>query len=114
MTVKRINVGPIMSGAVIHGNTVYLSGQTGEGATVTEQAKDCLAKVDALLAEAGTDKSKILQTLIYLKDIRNFAEMNDVWKAWVDPANTPARATSEASLAAPNILVEFTVIAALD
>lgn len=114
MTVKRIKPGPLMSGAVVHGNTVYLSGQTGEGPDVTTQAKECLAKVDALLAEAGTDKSKILQTLIYLKDMGHFAEMNAVWKDWVDPANTPARATSQAELAAPHILVEFTVIAALD
>lgn len=114
MTVKRIKPGPLMSGAVVHGNTVYLSGQTGEGADVTTQAKACLAKVDALLAEAGSDKSKILQTLIYLKDMSNFAEMNAVWKDWVDPDNTPARATSQAELAAPHILVEFTVIAALD
>ncbi|TNB46585.1 RidA family protein [Martelella lutilitoris] len=114
MTVKRIEVGPLMTGAVVHGNTVYLSGQTGSGATVTEQAKDCLAKVDRLLAAAGSDKSKLLQTLIYLKDMGDFAEMNSVWKDWIDPANPPARATSQAELAKPEILVEFTVTAALD
>ncbi|MET3599390.1 RidA family protein [Martelella mangrovi] len=114
MTVKRIEVGPLMTGAVVHGNTVYLSGQTGAGATVAEQAKDCLAKVDALLAAAGSDKSKLLQTLIYLKDMGDFAEMNAVWKDWIDPANPPARATSQAALATPDFLVEFTVTAALD
>ena len=103
-----------MSGAVVHGNTVYLSGQVGEGDSVAAQARDCLAKVDALLAEAGTGKSKILQTLIYLKDMSDFAEMNAVWRDWIDPQNTPARATSQAELAAPHILVEFTVTAALD
>ncbi|AJY46727.1 RidA family protein [Martelella endophytica] len=114
MSVKYVNSGPLMSAAVVHGNTVYLAGQTGKGATVTEQAKDCLAKVDALLAEVGSDKSKLLQTLVYLKDMSDFAEMNAVWKDWVVPGHTPARATSQADLAAPEILVEFTVTAALD
>jgi Putative translation initiation inhibitor, yjgF family len=113
MSITRIEPGKRMSGAVIHGNTVYLSGQVGEGATVTEQSKTALAAVDRLLAAAGTDKSKILQTLVYLSDISTFNEMNAVWEAWIDPANPPARATSQAALAAPSIKVEFTVIAAL-
>ena len=114
MTIKRIDVGARMSGAVIHGNTVYLAGQVGEGESVTEQCKSALAEVDRLLAAAGSNKSKILQTLIYLSDMSYFAEMNAAWEAWVDPANTPARATSEAKLAAPKYMVEFTVTAALD
>ncbi|MGZ9722425.1 RidA family protein [Rhizobium miluonense] len=114
MSIKRIDVGARMSGAVIHGNTVYLAGQVGEGASVTDQCKSALAEVDRLLAAAGTNKSKILQTLIYLADISDFAEMNAAWEAWVDPANTPARATSEAKLAAPKYKVEFIVTAALD
>ncbi len=113
MTIKRIEPGARMSGAVVHGNTVYLVGQVGEGATVTEQCKDALGEVDRLLAAAGSDKSKILQTLIYLADINDFAEMNAAWEAWVDPANTPARATSEAALAAPKYRVEFIVTAAI-
>ncbi len=113
MSIKRIDAGARMSGAVIHGNTVYVAGQVGEGATVTEQCKDALAEVDRLLAAAGSDKSKILQTLIYLSDIADFAEMNAAWEAWVDPANTPARATSEAKLAAPKYKVEFIVTAAI-
>jgi enamine deaminase RidA (YjgF/YER057c/UK114 family) len=113
MSIKRIDAGARMSGAVIHGNTVYLAGQVGEGATVTEQCKDALGEVDRLLAAAGSDKSKILQTLIYLSDISDFAEMNAAWEAWVDPANTPARATSEAKLAAPKYKVEFIVTAAI-
>ena len=113
MTIKRIEPGPRMTGAVVHGNTVYLSGQVGQGATVTEQSKAALAEVDRLLAAAGTDKSKILQTLIYLSDMSTFGEMNAVWESWVDPANTPARATSQAALATPDYKVEFTVIAAL-
>ncbi|MGK9050565.1 RidA family protein [Neorhizobium sp. CSC1952] len=113
MSIKRIEPGARMSGAVIHGNTVYLAGQVGEGETVTEQAKDALAEVDRLLAAAGTDKTKILQTIIYLSDIAYFGEMNAVWEAWIDPANPPARATSEAKLAAPKYKVEFIVTAAL-
>ncbi|NTF42496.1 RidA family protein [Rhizobium rhizogenes] len=113
MSIKRIDVGARMSGAVIHGNTVYLAGQVGEGDSVTDQCKSALAEVDRLLAAAGSSKSKILQTLIYLSDISYFAEMNAAWEAWVDPANTPARATSEAKLAAPKYKVEFIVTAAL-
>ncbi|KAA0700362.1 RidA family protein [Neorhizobium sp. P12A] len=114
MSIKRIDVGPRMSGAVIHGNTVYLAGQVGEGESVTDQCKSALAEVDRLLAASGSSKSKILQTLIYLSDIAYFAEMNAAWEAWVDPANTPARATSEAKLAAPKYKVEFIVTAAID
>ena len=114
MSIKRIDVGARMSGAVIHGNTVYLAGQVGEGASVTDQCKSALAEVDRLLAAAGSNKSKVLQTLIYLADISDFAEMNAAWEAWVDPANAPARATSEAKLAAPKYKVEFIVTAALD
>ena len=114
MTIKRIEPGKRMSGAVIHGNTVYLAGQVGEGASVTDQCKSALAEVDRLLAASGSSKSKILQTLIYLSDISDFAEMNAAWEAWVDPANTPARATSEAKLAAPKYKVEFIVTAAID
>ncbi|TIX88673.1 RidA family protein [Rhizobium sp. P44RR-XXIV] len=113
MSIKRIDVGARMSGAVIHGNTAYLAGQVGEGESVTDQCKSALAEVDRLLAAAGSSKSKILQTLIYLSDISYFAEMNAAWEAWVDPANTPARATSEAKLAAPKYKVEFIVTAAL-
>ncbi|MBM7048282.1 MULTISPECIES: RidA family protein [Rhizobium] len=113
MSIKRIDVGARMSGAVIHGNTVYLAGQVGEGESVTDQCKSALAEVDRLLAAAGSNKSKVLQTLIYLSDISYFAEMNAAWEAWVDPANTPARATSEAKLAAPKYKVEFIVTAAL-
>ncbi|MDL2408374.1 RidA family protein [Rhizobium calliandrae] len=114
MSIKRIDVGARMSGAVIHGNTVYLAGQVGEGESVTDQCKSALAEVDRLLAAAGSNKSKILQTLIYLSDISYFGEMNAAWEAWVDPANTPARATSEAKLAAPKYKVEFIVTAAID
>ncbi len=110
--ITRLEPGRRMSGAVIHGDTVYLAGQVGEGADVTAQAQSALAEVDRLLALAGTDKSRILTTTIWLADIADFAAMNAVWDAWVDPANPPARATGEARLATPAYKVEFIVAAA--
>jgi enamine deaminase RidA (YjgF/YER057c/UK114 family) len=112
MSIQRIEPGARMSGAVIHGNTVYLAGRVGEGESVTDQCRSALADVDRLLAAAGTDKSKILQTIIYLSDMAHVGEMNAVWEAWIDPANPPARATSEAKLTMPKFKVEFIVTAA--
>ena len=116
MTIERIDVGPRMSQAVVHGDTVYLAGQVASdapGKSVTEQTKEILGRIDALLAGVGSDKSKLLTATIWLADIASFAEMNAVWDGWVDPANTPARATVEAKLAAPQFTVEIAVIAAL-
>jgi enamine deaminase RidA (YjgF/YER057c/UK114 family) len=113
MTIRRIEAGPRMSQAVIHGNTVYLAGQVGDGDTVAAQTASCLAEIDRLLAAAGTDKSKILQAIIWLDDMANFAEMNSVWDKWVDGPNAPARATGEAKLAAPKYKVEIIVTAAI-
>ncbi|MGU3399536.1 RidA family protein [Brucellaceae bacterium D45D] len=114
MSIRRIGTGPRMSQAVIHGNTVYLAGQVGKpGESVTEQTKAVLVEVDRLLAEAGSDKSKILQAIIWLADMKDFAEMNAVWDGWVDPANTPARATGEAALATPEHKVEIIITAAI-
>ena len=115
MTIQRIKPGPRMSGAVVHGNTVYLAGQVAQnaaGQSVTEQTKDILSIIDGLLAEAGTDKSKLLMANIWLTDIGTFQEMNAVWDGWVSPGNAPARATVEAKLAAPAFKVEIAVIAA--
>jgi enamine deaminase RidA (YjgF/YER057c/UK114 family) len=112
--ITRIQPGARMSEAVIHGNTVYLAGQVGEpGDDITAQTKTTLAEIDALLAEAGTDKSRILMATIWLADIGDFDAMNAVWDAWVDKANPPARATSEGKLASPEYLVEIIVVAAL-
>jgi enamine deaminase RidA (YjgF/YER057c/UK114 family) len=113
MSIRRMRVGPRMSQIVVHNDTVYLAGQVGAGQTVAEQTKAVLASIDALLAEAGTSKSKILQATIWLADMGKFAEMNAVWDAWVDPQNTPARATGESALAAPEYQVEIIVVAAL-
>ena len=113
MSIQRIEPGARMSQAVVHGDTVYLAGQVAEGATVVEQSKAALQRVDELLASVGSDKSKLLSVTIYLADIAIFADMNSVWDAWVDGANPPARATVEAKLATPDYFVEFAVTAAI-
>ncbi len=103
-----------MSQAVVHGGLVWLAGQVGTaGADVATQTRETLASVERLLAEAGSDKSKILQTTIWLASMSDFAEMNAVWDAWVDPANPPTRATGEAKLATPDYKVEVIVVAAV-
>ncbi len=115
MTIERIEPGPRMTMAVVHGDTVYLAGQVSRnaaGGSVTEQTRDILSIIDRLLAEAGTDKTRVLSANIWLTDIGTFAEMNAVWDAWVAPGATPARATVEAKLAAPQYKVEIAVIAA--
>jgi enamine deaminase RidA (YjgF/YER057c/UK114 family) len=103
-----------MSQAVVHGNTVYLQGLTADDASrdVKGQTAQILAKIDALLAQAGTDKSKLLSANIWLTDIGAWSQMNEVWDAWVSPGNAPARATVEAKLAAPGLKVEIMVQAA--
>jgi enamine deaminase RidA (YjgF/YER057c/UK114 family) len=103
-----------MSQAVIHGQTVYLAGQVAAdpGADVAGQTAQVLEAIDRLLAEAGTDKTRILSATIYLADIGTFSEMNLIWDAWVPRSHTPARATVEARLAAPAYKVEIQVIAA--
>lgn len=114
-SIQRIAPGPRMSGAVVHGHTVYLAGQVSQnaaGKSVTEQTRDILSIIDGLLAQAGTDKSRVLSANIWLTDIATFGEMNAVWDAWVAPGNTPARATVEAKLAAPQYTVEIMVVAA--
>ncbi|HYH18255.1 MAG TPA: RidA family protein [Azospirillum sp.] len=114
MSIQRFHTGPRMSQMVVHNDTVYLAGQVADDTSggVEEQTRQVLKQIDALLAEAGTDKSKILSATIYLVDIATFADMNKAWEAWVDPANSPARATVEAKLAAPKYLVEVQVVAA--
>jgi enamine deaminase RidA (YjgF/YER057c/UK114 family) len=115
MSIQRIGVGPRMSKAVVHGDTVYLAGQVADkaaGKSVTEQTADILGIIDGLLAEAGTDKTKLLMVNIWLSDISTFAEMNSVWDKWIVAGATPGRATVEAKLAAPQFTVEIAVIAA--
>jgi len=117
MSIERVDVGSRMSQMVIHGNTVYLAGQVARnagGQSVTEQTKDIVKIIDGLLAEAGSDKSKLLSATIWLADIKTFNEMNAVWDAWVSPGNTPCRACVESKLAAPQYTVEIMVVAARD
>ncbi len=112
--IKRIETGPRMSQAVVHGGVVYLAGQVGTaGASITKQTQDILANVDRLLAEVGSDKTKILQTTIWLSSMDDFAEMNAVWDAWVPEGHTPARAAGESKLATPEYNVEILCIAAV-
>jgi enamine deaminase RidA (YjgF/YER057c/UK114 family) len=114
MTIRRIDVGPRMSNIVIHNNTVYLAGQVGSpGGNVATQTKEILATIDGLLEKAGSDKTKILQAIIWLADMNTFGEMNAVWDAWVPQGHTPARATGEAKLAAPEYKVEIIITAAV-
>ena len=115
MSIQRIGVGPRMSKAVVHGDTVYLAGQVADkaaGKSVAEQTADILGIIDGLLAEAGTDKTKLLRTNIWIASMKDFAAMNAVWDSWVSAGNTPARATVEAALATPDYKVEIMVVAA--
>lgn len=112
MNIQRLQSNRRMSQAVIHGDTIYLAGQVGEGATVADQTKDAIAEIEALLKAAGSDKSKILSATIWLASMDDFAEMNSVWDAWIDGRDPPARATGEARLAAPQYRVEIIIIAA--
>ncbi|MFD2181230.1 RidA family protein [Rhodoplanes azumiensis] len=115
MTLQRLHVGPRMSAIVIHGDTVYLRGLTAEetaGQSLAAQTAEILAEVDRLLAEAGTDKSKLISATIWLSDIRTVDEMNAVWDAWVTPGATPVRACIEALLQGADLKIEIQVTAA--
>lgn len=110
----RKHTGARMSQIVMHSDTIYLAGQVGTaGDSVADQTRSCLEKIDALLGEVGSDKTRILQTTIWLADMADFAEMNAVWDGWVAEGHAPARACGEAKLARPDFLVEFLVTAAL-
>ncbi|HXY57051.1 MAG TPA: RidA family protein [Methylocystis sp.] len=114
--IKRIGAGARMSKAVVHEDTLYSAGQVAgktKGGSVADQTQEILGLIDEILAEAGSDKSKILSATIYLADIAAFAEMNAVWDQWVDKANPPARATVEARLVEPDYKVEIAVVAAI-
>src|ERR1700682_4309502 len=115
MTIQRFETGPRMSQVVVHSSDLYLAGvvaKTMAGESVAMQTQEVLSIIDSHLAKAGSDKSKLLTATIYLTDMKTFAEMNAVWDGWVSAGNTPARATVEAKLAAPQYGVEIMVIAA--
>ncbi|MBL6945238.1 MAG: RidA family protein [Rhodospirillales bacterium] len=111
--IQRIGTWERMSRAVVHGGTVYLAGQTGDAqAAFDEQVHQTLAKVESGLAEAGSDKTKLLQAIVWLDDMRNFEAFNAIWDAWVPEGHAPARACGEVRMARAGIAVEVTVIAA--
>jgi len=114
MSITRNHTNTRMSQSVIHDNTVYLAGQVASdsSANITVQTQQVLDKIDTLLAEAGSEKSRILSAQIWLTNIGHFAEMNQVWDAWVPEGDAPARACIEARLASPDLLVEIGIIAA--
>jgi enamine deaminase RidA (YjgF/YER057c/UK114 family) len=115
MSITRHHGNQRMSQIVIHGDTVYLAGQVAAdaGADISVQTQQVLDKIEALLEEAGSDKSKILSAQIWLANIGHFAQMNAVWDNWVTPGQAPARACIEARLASPDLLVEVGIVAAL-
>lgn len=112
--IERMETGTRMSQIVKHDGTVYLAGQVGAGDTVADQTRDCLSRVEALLAKAGSGPDHILQAVIWLADMDDFAEMNAVWDAWVPEGSAPARACGEARLARDDLRVEVIVTAAYD
>lgn len=114
--IQRIEPGKRMSEVVIHGNIAYLCGVVAGdavGKSVFEQTKDILQQIDAMLAQAGTDKTRMLKVNIWLTNIATFDDMNRAWDAWVVPGKTPARATVEAKLAGRGYDVEIMVEAAV-
>jgi enamine deaminase RidA (YjgF/YER057c/UK114 family) len=115
MTIQRHNVGKRLSGIVVHNGVAYLAGEVPDDTTkdVTAQTAQVLAKIDRLLAQVGSDKTKILSAQIFLADMADFAGMNAAWEKWVVAGQTPARATIEAKLANPAYKVEIMCIAAL-
>ena len=113
--IQRFDVGPRMSELAVHNGVAYLAGQVAEDATqgIAGQTQQVLGEIDALLARAGTDKSKILRAEIFIKDLQDFEAMNRVWDAWVPEGNAPPRATVQANLARPAWLIEIVVTAAV-
>lgn len=115
MTIQRLDAGARMSEATVHHGVVYLAGQvaTGGAMDIGGQTREVLAAIDALLARAGTDKTRILRAQIFLADMADFPGLNAVWDQWVVPGQGPARATVQAALAKPQWKVEIVVTAAL-
>jgi enamine deaminase RidA (YjgF/YER057c/UK114 family) len=115
MSIERKQVGARMSQIVCHGDTVYLAGQVAQdaaGQPAGAQMANILERIDGLLAEAGSDKSKLLSATIWLADMRDFDAINEVWDAWVPEGEAPARACVESKLAFTKFTVEVGIIAA--
>ena len=115
MAIERHNVGKRLSEIVVHNGTVYLAGEVPDDTSqdITGQTEQVLAKIEKLLKQVGSDKSRLLSAQIFLPDMADFAGMNVAWEKWVVPGQTPARATIEAKLANPAYKVEIMCIAAL-
>ena len=114
MSITRHHTNQRMSQIVIHGDTVYLAGQVAADASadITVQTQQVLQKIDTLLAEAGSNKNNILSAQIWIASMGHFAQMNEVWDAWIADGHAPARACIEARLASPDLLVEVGIVAA--
>jgi len=114
MSITRHHTNQRMSQIVVHGDTVYLAGQVADDANadISVQTQQVLQKIDALLSEASSDNSRILSAQIWLTSMGHFAQMNEVWDAWVPEGHAPGRACIEARLASPDLLVEIGIIAA--
>jgi enamine deaminase RidA (YjgF/YER057c/UK114 family) len=114
MPIQRLHIEKRYSEVVIHNDTIYLAGQLADdyAGDIRQQTRETLANIDRLLAEAGSDKSRILTLTIYLKDLADYAAMNEIWDAWVAEGSAPARACVQALLYDPRVLVEMSVIAA--
>lgn len=114
MELKRLHVGKTLSEVAVYNGVVYLAGQIAEDTAqdISGQTREVLGHIDRLLAEAGSDKSRILMCQIFIKDVKNFAAMNAVWNEWVAQGNSPPRATVEARLVRPELLIEMVVTAA--
>lgn len=111
--IERLQVGQRMSKIVKHNGVAYVCGQVGNaGDSITDQTRECLRRVEALLSEAGSGTDRILQAIVWLADMADFIEMNAVWDAWVPDGHAPARACGEAKLANPGLKVEIIVTAA--
>lgn len=115
MSIKRMETAKRMSRIVIHNDTVYLCGQVADNSEepIGPQTESMLAKVDALLEKAGSSREHILSATVYVRDMKDFAGMNEVWDNWVPEGHAPARACVEARMARPDLLVEVSIVAAL-
>ncbi|GLI98454.1 RidA family protein [Sphingobium sp. BS19] len=112
----RLQSNPRTSGAVVHGGVVNLSGQVAidhRSSPVCDQVREILERIDALLAEAGTDRSRLLTANLYLADIASLGDVNAVWDRWIVPGCAPTRTTIQTVLANPAYALEIAVSAAL-
>jgi enamine deaminase RidA (YjgF/YER057c/UK114 family) len=115
MSITRLGIGPRLSRVVVHGDTIYLTGCIAEatkGRSVRDQTREVLSTIDRSLAEAGSDKTRILSVQIYLAKIATYDEMNGEWDAWIPDGQTPARSTFEARLPLSGTSVMITCVAA--